>query len=360
MTRGVGIFSLLAVALVALAACGGNSAAPTTTSAPKLQTVRFQAPDERGSNPFTPSVDVEGRRTVGVSDDASEQPFGGSGSNHVCDRDKLIRFLASHQGRMLVWASVLHISPSLAAAKRYIAKLHPVTLTRDTQVTNHGFTEAQGAIAFQAILQAGTSVLVDRFGRPVVRCFCGNPLGPAVFVKTSKCVNCPPHYSPPRQCQYGAGDDYDALYYRRSYYANSSYDEVFIRLQRDSRYSGCYSAYPDPPTVTAVAVYRPPPSQQAPQSTSTPQTGLHCNPPRSQLEFEQCNGSGQQTPSQQTPSQQTPSQQTPSQPQTPPTSEEPPPNLPQIGECNNGVDDDGDGAVDMADPGCSSPNDQSE
>jgi hypothetical protein len=36
------------------------------------------------------------------------------------------------------------------------------------------------------------------------------------------------------------------------------------------------------------------------------------------------------------------------------------PAQPQVGECNNGVDDDGDGLTDMADPGCADPNDQSE
>ena len=71
-------------------------------------------------------------------------------------------------------------SRTSSAVKKYIAKLHPVTLTRDTQVTNHAYTNGQ-AVPFQAILQAGTAVLVDEYGVPVVRCYCGNPLGPAIF-----------------------------------------------------------------------------------------------------------------------------------------------------------------------------------
>src|SRR5687768_18278193 len=48
---------------------------------------------------------------------------------------------------------VLGIEPEIGAVKKYIAKLHPVTLTQDTQVTNHSFTNGQ-AVPFQAILAA--------------------------------------------------------------------------------------------------------------------------------------------------------------------------------------------------------------
>jgi hypothetical protein len=347
------------VLAVALAACG--SSGPAGSGGGDAQTVHFQKPLDPGPAPFTAPADVRGRVTQPIS----QEPFGGSGSNRVCDRDKLIRFLHAHNDRMLEWARVLHVQPTLPAVKRYIAKLHPVTLTRDTQVTNHAWKDGH-AVPFQAILQAGTAVLVDRYGRPVVRCFCGNPLGPAVFTATSKCVDCPAHYQPPRQCQYGRFDDYDVIYYRRTYYSNAAYDETFIRLSRRGRYRSCYAAYPDPPTVTIVDVYNaPPPAPEPtqaetppPASTTTPHDdgGLHCNPPRSQLEFEQCTGSGhdhQQPQSTPPPAQHN----TPSHSPSPP---EPAPNLPQIGECNNGVDDDGDGLTDTADPGCSGPSDQSE
>jgi Domain of unknown function (DUF6777) len=345
------------VLAVALVACG--SSGPAGSGGGQTQTVHFQKPLDPGPSPFTAPAAVRGRVTQPIS-----EPFGGSGSNSVCDRDKLIRFLHAHSDRMLEWARVLHVQPTLPAVKRYIAKLHPVTLTRDTQVTNHAWKNGR-AVPFQAILQAGTAVLVDRYGRPVVRCFCGNPLGPAVYTPTSKCVDCPPHYQPPRQCQYGRFDNYDVVYYRRTYYSNEAYDETFIRLSRRGRYRNCYAAYPDPPTVTIVDVYYnapPPPAEPTPAeapppaSTTTPHDdGLHCNPPRSQLEFEQCNGMGEdqhQTP-------QTNHTPTPQHSPTP-TQPEPAPNLPQIGECNNGVDDDGDGMTDMGDPGCSGPNDQSE
>jgi hypothetical protein len=121
-----------------------------------------------------------------------------------------------------------------------------------------------------------------------------------VFVSTAKCNDCPPHYKPPRQCKYGHRGDYDDTYYRRDYYSNGDYDEVFIKRSRRGRYSDCYEAYPDPPTVTIVNVFRaPPPAPEPPPTTPTPTpapSGLQCDPPRSQLESEQCAAQGGQAP----------------------------------------------------------------
>src|SRR5690606_36332277 len=59
----------------------------------------------------------------------------------------------------------------------YVAGLTPVVLIRDTRVTNHGFRDGR-ATPRQAVLQAGTAVLVDATGVPRVKCACGNPLAP--------------------------------------------------------------------------------------------------------------------------------------------------------------------------------------
>ncbi|MGH3907098.1 MAG: DUF6777 domain-containing protein, partial [Pseudonocardiaceae bacterium] len=42
----------------------------------------------------------------------------------------------------------------------------------DTRVTNHGYRDGK-ATDRQAVLQAGTAVLVDEKGRPRVKCGCG-------------------------------------------------------------------------------------------------------------------------------------------------------------------------------------------
>jgi len=339
MTRAVGIVSALAVVVLVMVGCGAGKSATTSSSTggQSAQVVRYEAPEADGPNPFTPSSDTQGSATIDVAEE---------GSNHVCDRNNLMRFLVGDSGRMIVWASVLHVAPSTGSVKRYVAKLHPVTLLRDTRVTDHGFTDDQGSVPFQAILQAGTAVLVDRYGRPVVRCLSGNPLGPPEFAANAKCLDCPAHYSSPPQCQFARGTDYDARWYRRAYYTNAAYDQVFVRLQQGARFGGCYRAYPKPPPVTVVALYRPPPKQQ----TTSPQ----------QVKTVVTDGTSTQ-PSQ--PKSTQPSQ--PSQPQqpsspSPPSNNNPPGNLPQVGECNNGVDDNGNGLVDMADPGCSSPSDPTE
>ncbi|MDX6691895.1 MAG: hypothetical protein QOG15_3352 [Solirubrobacteraceae bacterium] len=304
MTLTRGWFEVLVatagLAAVVASGCGGSGKKSSGKStAAHAQTVRFQMPEEPGPNPFTTPVAKKGPKRVALpvsGNGSSQQPFGGSGSNSVCDRDKLLRFLHDNPEVMRVWAGALGAKPSYAYVKRYIAKLHPVTLTRDTQVTNHALKNGV-AVPFQAILQAGTAVLVDKYGVPVVRCFCGNPLKPAVFVSQAKCLSCPPHYTPPRQCTYRRSTDYNQTYYRRTFYSNGDYDELFIRRQRFSPYSSCYTAYPDPPQVTIVNIYRAPPTPPppplppppvAPPPPPPPSSGLQCNPPRSQLESEQC------------------------------------------------------------------------
>jgi len=62
-----------------------------------------------------------------------------------------------------------------------------VVLRYDTRVTNHGFANGV-ATPYQSVLQAGTAVLVDRFGVPRARCYCGNPLLPPIPQST-------PHYT---------------------------------------------------------------------------------------------------------------------------------------------------------------------
>jgi hypothetical protein len=132
-----------------------------------------------GTNPFMPPVGMDevnvrpppkagGSRlgsTIGL--------YGGSGQQASCDLDRLIAFLAADRDKAAAWASVLGIEPD--GIKSYIAGLTSVILRADTAVTNHGFKDGQ-ATTIPAVLQAGTAVLVDKFGNPVVKCYCGNPL----------------------------------------------------------------------------------------------------------------------------------------------------------------------------------------
>jgi len=46
--------------------------------------------------------------------------------------------------------------------------------------TNHGYVDGH-ATTLQSVLESGTAVLVDPYGRPTVKCYCGNPLTPPVL-----------------------------------------------------------------------------------------------------------------------------------------------------------------------------------
>ena len=208
---------MIAVAAAVLV-IGGDDA---DKAAGDAQTVRFEKPTERGEDPFTRPADVRGGDRV----DVGSGPFGGSGSDLVCDRELLIRSLRARPDRLEEWARVLDVEPNIRAVARYIRTLRPVTLTRDTRVTNHSFVDGR-AVRLQSILQAGTAVLVDEKGVPVVRCRCGNPLLEPVYVKTAKCIGCPPNYTPPPPCEYVDfgrkysgydGDEYLRVYRRRDF-----------------------------------------------------------------------------------------------------------------------------------------------
>jgi hypothetical protein len=102
--------------------------------------------------------------------------YGGSRDTQVCDVATLTEFLTdeANADKAAAWARVLGIE--VGDIESYVGDLTAVRLRWDTRVTNHGFRDGE-ANAFQALLQAGTAVLVDDTGVPRVKCNCGNPLG---------------------------------------------------------------------------------------------------------------------------------------------------------------------------------------
>lgn len=160
-------------------------------------TVHLEPRAEPGPNAFTSSfatVDdgtVRGFTTVGSSDPAGAGSGGGrfaltqvpgdrSGlygsvaGGEACDREGLAAALVADPGVAAAFAGALGIS--VADVAPVVHGLAPVVLGRDTAVTNHRYRDGR-AEPFQAVLQAGTAVLVDALGVPRVRCACGNPLG---------------------------------------------------------------------------------------------------------------------------------------------------------------------------------------
>jgi serine/threonine protein kinase len=111
----------------------------------------------------TGSTDVSGN-TPGL--------YGGTQEDR-CDPKQLVDFLRAHPDRGAAWAKAQGIPRDTIAD--FVTGLTPVVLRTDTAVTNNGFSAGK-ATPFQAILQAGTAVLVDSVGVPRARCACGNPM----------------------------------------------------------------------------------------------------------------------------------------------------------------------------------------
>ena len=138
--------------------------------------------------------------SVAVPADAGDEPglYGGTNDQSRCDREDLIRFLEANPAKAAAFAAALDADPTLrwsggdsltpGQIRAYVEELTPVDLRTDTRVTNHGFANGRPTPR-QSVLQAGTAVLIDRYGVPRVRCACGNPLTPPIAART------PPIYS---------------------------------------------------------------------------------------------------------------------------------------------------------------------
>jgi hypothetical protein len=121
--------------------------------------------------------------------------YGGTQNNSSCDVEQLVGFLQANPAKAQAWAAVFGGKPADIPA--FVRTLTPLLLDRDTRVTNHGFRNGR-ANPFQAVLQAGTAVLVDRYGVPRVKCGCGNPLAPPVPLSSTPTYTGPkwPDFSP--------------------------------------------------------------------------------------------------------------------------------------------------------------------
>ncbi|CAM5283320.1 hypothetical protein SAURM35S_05895 [Streptomyces aurantiogriseus] len=156
--------------------------------------VFLQAAGKTGPDPFTPSTGAapptstatattaESANVVRGVDGGAGGLYGGTRNVAACDVEKQIRFLQQAPAKNDAFASVAGVDPTQVPA--HLRSLTPVQLRMDTRVTNHGYRDS-AATSYQAVLQAGTAVLVDGHGVPRVRCACGNPLTPPVAQPTT-------------------------------------------------------------------------------------------------------------------------------------------------------------------------------
>lgn len=157
--------------------------------------VFLQSASAEGADPFTASTvkDNGGRVTAapttaavtGASGSRTVQGsapglYGGTQNAASCDVDRQTGYLTEDQTKARAFASAAGIEPG--DLPEYLRGLTPLQLRADIRVTSHGYRSG-AATAYQAVLQAGTAVLVDDRGMPRVRCASGNPLGPPVATK---------------------------------------------------------------------------------------------------------------------------------------------------------------------------------
>jgi hypothetical protein len=110
--------------------------------------------------------------------------FGGTGKASACDTRRLANLLLRDPHKSQAWAGTLGLTT--ADLRPYLTGLTPAVVIMDTRVTDHHYREGR-ARPHQAVLQAGTAVLLDRYGVPRVRCATGDPLRPPAAV-TKKVV----------------------------------------------------------------------------------------------------------------------------------------------------------------------------
>ncbi|OSY50943.1 hypothetical protein BG846_03423 [Streptomyces fradiae ATCC 10745 = DSM 40063] len=175
--RSVPVIASLAgllVAAVALALVLSRS--EEAQAAVMAESVSYRPP-----NSFTPSTATPAEQAVEPLPTqqrhryagSAPELYGGSGDRAVCDVERQIAYLEGDRAKAKAFASALKTSPEDLPA--YLRGLTSVQLRLDTLVTNHGYEDGR-AVPYQAILQAGTAVMIDEYGVPRVRCVCGNPL----------------------------------------------------------------------------------------------------------------------------------------------------------------------------------------
>ncbi|MEV1067127.1 DUF6777 domain-containing protein [Streptomyces sp. NPDC050263] len=138
-----------------------------------------ESPTRSSASPASvaPSSSTPPANAVPGVDGGQAGLYGGTLNVSSCDVEHQIKALTAVPAKNRAFAGVAGIAPSQVPA--YLRSLTPVQLRLDTRVTNHGYRDG-AATGYQAVLQAGTAVLIDARGVPKVRCACGNPLTPPV------------------------------------------------------------------------------------------------------------------------------------------------------------------------------------
>ena len=148
----------LTVAAAVAVGLAGTTAWALLPGGTATEEVRLEATSTAGADPFTTPEGEDRGSATGEPD---------------CDANRLVADLQADSDKSTAWAGVFGMTPEEIPA--FVGGLTPTLLNSDTAVTNHGYQDGN-YVAYPAVLQAGTSVLVGGTGEPAVKCFGGNPL----------------------------------------------------------------------------------------------------------------------------------------------------------------------------------------
>jgi hypothetical protein len=184
---GSGVIGLLIVGVIVLL---GVFLVPRMLASDTVYTEPIEIPGTNG-NPFMPSVGNDQRSlaappgTGGIFVGNTSGLYGGTLNKSNCDRQAMTKFLQAYPDKGAAWSETQGITQ--ADLPRYISGLTAMLLRSDTSVTNHGFSDGHST-TLHSVLQAGTAVLVDKYGVPRARCYCGNPLTPPTSTTAKRYV----------------------------------------------------------------------------------------------------------------------------------------------------------------------------
>jgi hypothetical protein len=190
---GVAFTLVVVVALIAVVLFAGSE----DTGDPNTPKVVLLAANAPVADPFTRSIlvtpvtmsdqatakasallrQIPIRADRGVRLVAGRQPelYGVTGDPHPCDVVTLANQLDADTSVAQIWGLSLGLTTD--QIPHYLNTLTPVVLMDDTWVSTYELTRGSNAPR-QAILQAGTAVLIDPLGVPRVHCVSGGPLTP--------------------------------------------------------------------------------------------------------------------------------------------------------------------------------------
>ncbi|MER8235024.1 DUF6777 domain-containing protein [Streptomyces sp. NPDC094049] len=185
-----------ALAVVLTNRPGGNDTAGSGGGEVFLQNAAATGPDPftrstaRTGTASAPPASLPPRTSSATPEVSGSTPglYGGTQSVASCDVEQQVRYLSADAAKRAAFASVVGVSAGDVPA--YLRSLTPLQLRADTRVTNHGFLNGS-ATSYQAVLQAGTAVMVDSHGVLRVRCACGNPLTGPVAQKAPRTTGTP-------------------------------------------------------------------------------------------------------------------------------------------------------------------------